>query len=179
MRKTGYYWVQFHDYGSVRAVLWKNRAWRYDERVTEADLTVVSGPIPIPSPEEISSHNTRLATIVQDDWQLVGCDPRRDGRHVDGVYWAKWPGHRPCLVQLYETGWWELEWYDGAPVWEMGVEDAECPPIIFGPLDQPLGRHRISEFAQGLIDTWNAEQRAQVELEQAAAELKIARSSLH
>ena len=95
MRKAGYYWVKFHDYDAVRVVRWKNRAWHYDHDVTDADLRVMEGPLLPPSAEDLASHAERLAGIVADDWKLVGCDPRRDGHHVDGTCWVVFRGKKP------------------------------------------------------------------------------------
>ena len=50
--------------------------------------------------------------------------------------------------------------------------------MLFGPLDRPLGRHRITPFVQRLIDNINAEQAAKAEMEEAMAELQSGRQEV-
>ena len=117
MRKAGYYWVQFHDYGAVRAVRWKNRAWHYDHDVTDADLKVMDGPLLPPSVEDLARQPEHLARVVAADWEHVGCDPRRDGHHVDGTYWVSFRGKKPVLAELFEDYWMSVDRTDGEFAW--------------------------------------------------------------
>ena len=178
MRKAGYYWVQFHDYGAVRAVRWKNRAWHYDHDVTDADLKVMDGPLLPPSVEDLARQPEHLARVVAADWEHVGCDPRRDGHHVDGTYWVSFRGKKPVLAELFEDYWMSVDRTDGEFAWDGPLTEIQ-PTILFGPLDRPLGRHRITPFVQGLIDNINAQQAARAEMEEALVEMQSGRQEVH
>ena len=68
MRKNGYYWVEFLEFGAIDAVLFKDGTWRMEDPITDAALRVIGDALPLPTPEEIAGHPERLKRIVKQIW---------------------------------------------------------------------------------------------------------------
>ena len=131
----------------------KNGTWEYQQPLLEADVKVLGGPFPLPTPEEIAGHAERLARIVKEIWDECGADPRWDRTHVDGAYWVRRKRHKKIeLARFCEGMWATFDWSDEAKMWEIVRGAGEPPTVLFGPLDKPGGWNRISPFAQRLID---------------------------
>ena len=60
MRKNGYYWVEFLEFGAIDAVLFKDGAWRMENPITDAELRVIGDALSLPTPEQIAGHAERL-----------------------------------------------------------------------------------------------------------------------
>jgi hypothetical protein len=150
VRKNGYYWVEFLEFGAIDAVLFKDGTWRMEDPITDAALRVIGDALPLPTPEEIAGHPERLKRIVKQIWTETGADPRWDGIHVDGAYWVKRKRGKIELARSYEGGWGPYDWSDPPSMWEI-LPGGKAPPVLFGPLENPGGWNRGSRFFNELV----------------------------
>ena len=88
------------------------------------------------------------------------------------------PRQKAGLTELFEDYWMSVDRTDGEFAWGGPLTEIK-PTILFGPLDRPLGRHRVTAFVQGLIDNINAQQAAQSEMAQAVSELQSGAQDVH
>lgn len=158
MRKNGYYWVEFLEFGAIDAVLFKDGAWRMEDTITDAELRVIGNALPLPTPKQIAGHAERLKRIAEQIWAETGADPRWDGIHVDGAYWVERKGGAIELARSYEGGWGPYDWSDPPSMWEV-LPGGKAPPVLFGPLENPGGWSRGSRFFDELVA--DEQQRAQ------------------
>ena len=151
MREDGYYWCEIHEFGSIDVVAYKDGAWVKDWPVREADVSVIGEALALPADRELAGHAGRLARLARAIFEEDGADPRWDGVHIDGAYWIRRDGHEPELALSIEGGWCSylrpLPGYD----WEV-LPGGAAPPVLFGPLDRPGGRHRRGTYLATLLE---------------------------
>jgi len=175
VRKEGYYWVEFHDYGDIDAVLFKDGVWVREDPLADADITVLSDTIAFPMAEELAGHAARLTRLAQEIWDEDGADPRWDGVHIDGAYWVKRDGMPPELARSFEGGWTAYNWPNPDGQW-YALPGEPLPPVLFGPVDKPRGRHYRSRFLQELLAHENRQERqAEADARKPAHKAKAAR----
>jgi len=150
VRKNGYYWVEFLEFGAIDAVLYKDGTWRMEDPITDAEVRVIGDALTLPTLEQIAGHAERLKQIAQQIWTESGADPRWDGIHVDGAYWVQRAGCPIELARGYEGGWGPYDWSDPPSMWEI-LPGGKAPPVLFGPLENPGGWNRGSRFFNALV----------------------------
>lgn len=141
MRPDGFYWVQDIEHGSRIVLLYRNGEWISDPGFStqEGDVLVLVGPLVPPTPEDLGRQEPHFAARLKAEWKQYGCDPRWDGRWLQGFYWVQRAGvAEPEIALSMEGSWggldWDKEWYvpDGEP----------GPEVLIGPLDKPASSKR-------------------------------------
>jgi len=75
------------------------------------------------------------------EWKQYGCDPRWDGRWLQGFYWVRRTGAASPEIALFMEGTWGgLDWDED---WFMR-EGEPGPEVLTGPLDVPAKALKIS-----------------------------------
>ncbi len=133
-RADGFYWVRIVEHGSRTILLHRDGAWIADVDTAEADVEVLAGPLLPPTPAELARQEAHFAARLEAEWKRHGCDPRWDGRWLQGFYWVRCAGAADPEIALFMEGtWggldWEEDWY---------VREGEPgPEVLAGPLNAP------------------------------------------
>ena len=136
MRADGFYWVRIIEHGSRTILLYRDGAWVVDVATEEEDVVVLKGPLVPPTPEELARQEAHFAARLESEWKQYGCDPRWDGRWLQGLYWVRCAGTAEPEIALFMEGTWGgLDWDD-----DWYVREGEpSPEVLTGPLNAPGG----------------------------------------
>ena len=111
MRADGFYWVRIIEHGSRTILLYTDGEWNADVNTAEEDVEVLAGPLAPPTPEELARQEAHFAARLEAEWKEHGCDPRWDGRWLQGLYWVRRVGTaRPEIALFMEGTWGGLDW---------------------------------------------------------------------
>ena len=139
MRADGFYWVQVIEYGSRIVLLYRDGEWIDDPAANtrEEDVLVLVGPLTPPTPEDLARQEAHFTARLEAEWKQHGCDPRWDGRWLQGFYWVQREGvDQPEIALTIEGGWGGLDWDED----DWFVREGEPgPEVLTGPLDVPKG----------------------------------------
>lgn len=144
MRTDGFYWVQDLEHGSRVVLLYNDGEWNSDPgfNTQEKDVLVLVGPLAPPTPEDLARQETHFATRLEAEWKQYGCDPRWDGRWLQGFYWVQREGvDQPEIALTIEGSWGGLDWDEDD--WSV-PEGAPAPKVLIGPLDKPAKTLNVS-----------------------------------
>jgi len=86
MRPDGYYWVRTILFGSSSVLLYRDGEWQDDLRMGEEGLEVLAGPLVPPTAADLAGQAAHFTAELEAEWKLHGCDPRWDGRWLQGFY---------------------------------------------------------------------------------------------
>lgn len=134
MRADGFYWVRVVEHDSRTIQLSRDCAWVVDLAVEGEKVLVLQGPLVPPTPEERAGQEAHFAARLEAEWKQHGCDPRWDGRWLQGFYWVRCAGAAEPEIALFMEGTWGgLDWDD-----DWYVREGEPgPEVLTGPLDPP------------------------------------------
>ena len=136
LRPDGHYWVQDIEHGSRIILLYRGSWWNADPAfdTQEEDVLVLAGPLVSPTAEDLARQRAHFADRLEAEWKQHGCDPRWDGRWLQGSYWVQHAGVAEPEIALFMEGTWSgLDWDED---WYAHEGDPE-PEVLVGPLDKP------------------------------------------
>ena len=141
MQADGCYWVRIIEHGSRTVLLYRDGAWDADVDTAEADVVVLAGPLVPPTAEDLARQEAHFAARLEAEWKQYGCDPRWDGRWLQGFYWVRRAGDAGPEIALFMEGTWGgLDWDED---WFIAEGEAG-PQVLTGPLDVPAKASTIS-----------------------------------
>ena len=141
MRADGFYWVRIIEHGSRTVLLYRDGAWNADVHTAEADAVVLAGPLVPPTADDLARQETHFAARLEAEWKQHGCDPRWDGRWLQGFYWVRRADAAEPEIALFMEGTWGgLDWDED---WFI-AEGETGPEVLTGPLDVPAKVSTIS-----------------------------------